>query len=212
MRLLLSAALLMLIALPAAAQLQFGPQGNSAPPPAETPPSLQSLTPGVMWLQRTPATLFDLGMMELTAAANKSANAVFDITGAVAEYQAEKGLLALSFYARTQYSELNCELVVTKLRDTMFPSRDNPQLLADDLGSYFSAYGATTPGRPGSIGTELVAILRFAVFMPGGACQMPLYGSDTITYWKDPNAPPPQAPATPAAPAAPTSPAQPKQR
>lgn len=202
MRLLL-AILFLLIALPAAAQLQFEPQNN--PQQSLGQPSLQSLTPGILWLQRTPASLFDLGMMELTAAANKSANAVFDITGAVAEYQADRGLIALSFYARTAYSELNCELVITKIRDTMFPRRDDAQILADDLGSYFSTYGGSAPGKPASIGNELVAVLRFAVFMPGGACQMPLYGSDTVSYWKDPNAPPPQLPATPPA-AAPATP------
>ncbi len=186
---------------PAQAQLQFDQQNN--PPPAL--PTVQSLTPGVVWLQRTPASLFDLGMMELTAAANKTATSLFDVTGAVAEYQTEKGLLALSFYARTAYSELNCELVVKKLRDSMFPKRDDRKILADDLGSYFSSYGAAMPGRPASIGDELVAITRFAVFMPGGACQLPLFGSDDVNYWKDPNAPAPQLPAiaTPApAPAA----------
>ncbi len=207
MRILLTL-LVLLTALPAAAQLQFESRGNSS---HGGQPNLQQLTPGIMWLQRTPASLFDLGMMELTAAANKSASAVFDITGAVAEYQADKGIVALSFYARTAYSELNCELVVTKIRDTMFPKRDDAAQLADDLGSYFSTYGGSTPGRPASIGNELVAMTRFAVFMPGGACQLPLYGSDTVTYWKDPNAPPPQVPAVPA-PAAPTAPTPPARR
>lgn len=188
---------LLLAALPAQAQLQFDQQ-NAAPAAL---PTVQSLTPGIMWLQRTPATLFDLGMMELTAAANKTATSLFDVTGAVAEYQTEKGLLALSFYARTAYSELNCELVVKKLRDSMFPKRDDRALLADDLGSYFSSYGAAAPGRPATIGTELVAITRFAVFMPGGACQIPLFGSDEVNYWKDPNAPAPQVPAVTQTPA-----------
>lgn len=194
-------ALLLLATAPAQAQLQF----ESAP----TQPTMQSLTPGINWLQRTPASLFDLGMMELTGAANKTASALFDVTGAVAEYQPDSGLIALSFYAKTAYSEQNCGFVINKLRDSMFPKRDDPHQLATDLGSYFSNYGASLPDRPNSVGAELVAILRFAVFMPGGACQMPLYGSDEVTYWKDPNAPPPQMPAeaTPPAQTPPQTPA-----
>lgn len=178
--------LLLLAPVTAQAQLQFN-SGAAAPNAA-------SITPGVVWLQRTPATLFDIGMMELTEAANKAAQPMFDITGAVAEYQAEKGLLAISFYARTAYSDTNCELVVKKLRDRMFPKRDDAANLAGDLSSYFSSYGVEPAGRPATVGAELVAITRFAVYMPGGACQLPLYGSDEVSQWKDPSAPPPQMP------------------
>lgn len=185
MRLLLL--LLVLFAAPAQAQLQFESSSTATP-------SIANVTPGIAWLQQKPATLFDIGMMELTEAANKAASSMFDATGAIAEYRAEKGLLAISFYVRTAYSETNCDLVVKKLRDKMFPKRDDVADLGADLASYFSSYGPTPADQPAGIGTELVKITRFAVYMPGGVCQLPLYGSDETSYWKDPNAPVPQAP------------------
>lgn len=188
-RLLLALLLLppLLLPLPAAAQMQFDSNTKTAPP-------LVAATPGLDWLQSTPASLFDLGMMELSQAANRVAAPLFDINGVVADYQRERNVIALTFYARTRYTEENCGFVLKKIRDSMFPHRTDLSQLAQDLGSYFSTYGAEMPGRPASIGTELAKALNFAVFMPGGACHLPLYGSEEVSYWTDPNAPAPQLP------------------
>ena len=196
MRYLISAAVALLaLTVGAQAQLQFGSGAQNSAPAQAAVPSGPIASPGIAWLQSKPASLFDIGMMELTNAAIKSTTPVFDITGAVAEYQPATGLISISFFARTAYSEQNCDFVVRKLRDNMFPQRDNQERLASDLGSYFSSYGPGQPDRPATTGTELITALRFAVYMPGGACIVPLIGKDETTYWKDPNAPAPQVPA-----------------
>jgi len=195
---------LLLLALPAHANsLQF----DSQPAPATN-----AAAPGMAWLQQQPMTLFDLGMMELSETATKATEGLFDVAGAVAEYREESGRIAVTFYARTPYSEQNCQYIATKMREQMFPKRDDRRQLALELAAYFVSYGPAHPGRPSGIGEELVDRLSIAVFLPGGACEVPLT-SDDLTFWKDPNfvatapatqLPPDAAPATPApAPATP---------
>ena len=197
-------AALMLLATPALAQpMQF----DSAPSPSAAP-SIEATSPGLAWLQRKPMTLFDLGMMELTQAANKAAEGMFDVGGGVAEYIPDQGLIAISFYASTAYSQQNCGFVLKKLRDTMFQKRDDKAALARELASYFISYGPQDPAKPANIGAELLASTRVVGYMPGGMCQMSLV-DDEIRYWKDPNAPEPTLPpaATEAAKPAPAAPA-----
>lgn len=139
---------------------------------------------GIAWLQQKPMTLFDLGMMELSQAATKATEGLFDLAGAVAEYRPEAGRIAITFYAKTPYSEQNCEYVLRKMRDQMFAKRTDRAALAHELSAYFVGYGAPSPDRPSTIGEELVDVLDFAVFLPGGACDVPLM-EDKITYLAD---------------------------
>lgn len=144
------------------------------------------LPPGIRWLQQKPMTLFDLGMMELTRTADKAIQGLFDIGGAVAEMSPDGSKIAISLYGRTDYSPQNCNYVITKVRDTMFPLRDDRERLALELVSYFVGYGPTPSDKPHNIGAELVDRLTFVVYMPGGSCFLPLIGDET-TYWADPN-------------------------
>lgn len=174
MRLIL--ALLLLLPLPALAQLQF----DSAPAPVDT----GTVPPGVQWLQNKPMTLFDLGMMELTNAANQLASTLPEVRGAVAEFQNEKGLIAVSFYAATPYSKDACSKMAMQLRDALFLQRKDPERLERELASYFISYGPVDPSRPRSVGRELRQIVRVTVYQQEGACQLPLTNDDII-HWQD---------------------------
>lgn len=160
------------------AQLQF----DTAPQAATS----EDLPPGIRWLQQKPMTLFDLGMMELTRTANKAAEGLFDIGGAVAEMSEDGKRISISVYGRTAYSPQNCNFVITKIRDQMFPLREDRDRLALELVSYFVGYGPTPTDKPRNIGTELVERLMFVVYMPGGTCMLPLIGEET-SYMADPN-------------------------
>lgn len=172
-----------LVALAPASALAQSLQFDSAP--TEQAAAAQ-LPPGIRWLQQKPMTLFDLGMMELTRTADKAVQGLFDIGGAVAEMSPDGSKIAISLYGRTDYSPQNCNYVITKVRDTMFPLRDDRERLALELVSYFVGYGPTPSDKPHNIGAELVDRLTFVVYMPGGTCFLPLIGEDT-TYWADPN-------------------------
>lgn len=176
---------LTLLALPAAAQLQF----DSSAPPAPTAPTTQSIAPGagLAYLQRTPMTLFDLGMMELTETANKLATAADGVQGAVAEYQEEKKIIAIGFYSALDYDAPACIELAQRLRDGMFLHRADREELAREVGSYFVSYGAIDPTRPRSVGHELMEMTRITIYQQGGICQLPLT-SDAAEVWADPNA------------------------
>ena len=174
MRLLL--ALILLLPLPALAQLQF----DTAPAPVDT----GMVPPGVAWLQNKPMTLFDLGMMELTNAANQLVSSMPEVRGAVAEFQNEKGLIAVSFYAALPYSKEACSKMAMQLRDALFLQRKDPDKLERELASYFISYGPIDPTRPRSIGRELRQIMRVTVYQQEGACQLPLTNDD-IVHWQD---------------------------
>lgn len=169
---------------PALAQIQF----DTAPPAAE------ALPPGIRWLQQKPMTLFDLGMMELTRTADKATEGLFDIGGAVAEMSEDGKKISISIYGRTDYSPQNCNYIITKIRDQMFPLRDDKERLALELVSYFVGYGPAPTDKPRNIGAELVDRLMFVVYMPGGTCLLPLLGDET-SYLADPNYKPEPPPA-----------------
>ena len=162
----------------------------STPPTAPTAAPTAPITNGVQWLQQQPMTLFDLGMMELTNAANKLIDTTPEIAGAVAEFQSEKNIIAISFYANAPYTEQSCLYLAQKMRGGLFSNRTDTDALARELGSYFISYGTPNPTRPRSIGRELITITRIAIYMPGGACQLPLQTDEAI-YDKDPNYTPP---------------------
>ena len=147
--------------------------------------------PGIAWLQKTPSTLFDLGMMELTRTANKAAEGLFDISGAVAVYRQEAGKISINFYAATAYSPQNCTYIARKMRAEMFPSFDNHEQMKRILSSYFVGFGPMQQTRPESIGAELLDGLSFVVFLPGGACELPI-GGERLIFLKDDNYVPPK--------------------
>lgn len=176
--------LLALFSSPAPAQIQF----DTAPTAADL------LPPGIRWLQQKPMTLFDLGMMELTRTADKATEGLFDIGGAVAEMSEDGKRISISIYGRTDYSPQNCNYIITKIRDQMFPLRDDKERLALELVSYFVGYGPAPTDKPRNIGAELVDRLMFVVYMPGGTCLLPLLGDET-SYLADPNYKPEPPPA-----------------
>ena len=197
-------ALLLLLPLPALAQLQF----DTAPvPTAAAPINPLDMPAGIEWLQNKPMTLFDLGLMEMSNAANIVGPGVVGVRGGVAEFQADKGLIAVSFYAGLPYGQDTCLRLVSELRDKMFLQRQDRERLERELSSYFISYGPPDPTRPRNIGFELVRMTRVTAYMQGGACQLPLT-SDEAEYWQD--AQPPQLP--PPAPPEPPHPAQPRAR
>ncbi len=157
-----------------------------AAPTVAPPKAGVAAPPGIAWLQSRPMTLFDLGMMELSQAATKATEGLFDVSGAVAEYRANVGKISITFYARTAYSEQNCTYVVRKLREQMFPKRDDPAQLQRELASYFVSYNPENDNQPDSVGAELLDGLSFVVFLPGGACELPMM-SEKIIFLADPN-------------------------
>jgi hypothetical protein len=182
MRLLLVA--LLLLATPALAQLQF----DSTPKPATSPAPNPVLDgSGIAWLQRTPMTLFDLGMMELTDTANKLGIAADGIQGAVAEYQEEKKLIVIGFYSALSFNAPDCIELAQRLREALFLQRRDPEKLAREVGAYFISYGPIDPNRPRNIGRELMEIIRITIYQQGGLCQLPLT-NDNAEIWEDPNA------------------------
>ena len=166
--------LMLTLAAPAQAQLQF----ESKPDPAAAPP-------GIRWLQKEPMSLFDLGMMELTNTANKIAVSFENVRGAVTEYRPEKGTIAVTFYYAAPYAAEMCTAQAKRLRDAMFPQRTDVARLAAELNSYFMSYGPNNDNRPRSLGQELIAMLRISIYMQGGICQLSLV-SDTPEVWEDP--------------------------
>lgn len=180
----------LLLSTPALAQpLQFESKQAPALPPTTAPNSPQgpSTSSGLSWLQRQPMTLFDLGMMELSKTAMEAARSNADLRGGLADFSSETGVIAVSFYSAKPYVEQLCADTALDIRDVMFPRRDNPEALASELASYFVSYGPTPPGRPATIGAELMERIHIAVIMPGGICQLPLIG-DMPYFWVDPAA------------------------
>lgn len=142
--------------------------------------------PGIAWLQKTPSTLFDMGMMELTRTANKAAEGLFDVSGAVANYREGVGKISINFYAGTEYSPQNCEYIARKMRAEMFPLFEDKDKTAKILGSYFIGFGPMEKDRPSTIGQELLDGLSFVVFLPGGACELPI-GGERLFFLADPD-------------------------
>jgi hypothetical protein len=172
---------LLLLSLPAAAQLQFDSSKPAAPLAGPSPGA------GVAWLQKTPMTLFDLGMMELTETASKlSTGAATDgLQGAVAEYQEAKKIISIGFYSALDYDAPACIELAQRLRDGLFMHRKDQEQLAREVGSYFISYGPLDPARPRSIGAELMEMIRITVYQQGGICQLPLT-SDAAEVTDDP--------------------------
>lgn len=164
--------------------LQFESQQDSPTTTIIAP--APSALPGITWLRKTPLTIFDLGLLDLSRTASRIAQNLFDVRDVVADYRERVGKIALSFYTQTAYSPANCEFVARKMREEMFPHRENRAAIENYLDSFFSSYGENMTDRPISIGQELADNLNFLVFQPGGACELPLM-SDELVFMKDDN-------------------------
>jgi hypothetical protein len=55
----------------------------------------------------------------------------------VAEMSEDGKKISISIYGRTDYSPQNCNYIITKIRDQMFPLRGDKERLALELVSYF---------------------------------------------------------------------------
>jgi hypothetical protein len=172
----------------ASAQLQFDSNG-----PVKPAPMAQSAPDSLAWLAKKPATMMDLGLQALSHAAEKSAARLFDVGAVIAEYHPDQRKLTLSYAGQTPYSEENCAFVVTKLRDMMFPVRDDVAGMTQNLLLYFSSASDSGADMPADLGAALVNGLFFVLYQPGGMCSISLLG-DKPVFWKDPNYVPPTSP------------------
>lgn len=190
------AVLCALLPVPAFAQaLQFDAPKEAAA--AAVPQAAPKASP-LGWLAEKPATMMDLGLFSLTQTAEKAARLMPDIGAVIAEYSPQKEQILLSFASQSAYSEANCEFVARKVRDQMFPQRNDPALLADMLQLPFMSAGAGALDAPQGIGHALASGLIYVVYQSGGMCTLPLIG-DKAAFWTDPNAKPAPQPAPPAA-------------
>lgn len=191
------AVLCALLPVPAFAQaLQFDtPQEPAAA--AAAPQSAPKASP-LGWLAHKPATMMDLGLFSLTQTAEKAARLMPDIGAVIAEYSPQKEQILLSFASQSAYSEANCEFVARKVRDQMFPQRNDPAFLGDMLQLPFMSAGSSAADVPQGLGQALVTGVIYVVYQSGGMCTLPLLG-EKAAFWTDPNAKPAPQPAPPVA-------------
>lgn len=183
----LAVGMLLASATMANAQLQFDSNG-----PVKPAPTAQSAPDSLAWLAKKPATMMDLGLQALSHAAEKSAARLFDVGAVIAEYHPDQRKLTLSYAGQTPFSEDNCTYVVTKLRDMMFPVRDDMAGMTQNLLLYFSSASDSGADMPADLGAALVNGLFFVLYQPGGMCSVGLMG-DKPVFWKDPSYVPPAA-------------------
>jgi len=183
-KLLLGAALL-LLPLPALAQIQF----NSV----QDTPKGPTLPPSLTWLTRQPVTLFDLGLMELTRQAAEQLRAISGVGGAVAEYREDLGLILITFYPATNYRPETCTQFINQMRTMLFPQYKDRAMLTGQLASLFSNYGPQAAGRPESIGEDLLKITHMVVRLTGGGCEMTLDAAAPTQHVEPGYTPPPLA-------------------
>ena len=200
---------LFLAALPMAAlaqPLQFG-AGNAPAQPATSTPAPPD-KPGIVWLQRTPLSVFDMGMLQLSQATTRAARTEKGIErGYAAFVRTERGgTIELSYFTKEGYTPEACGATLRRLRDAMFSPPIDMRVLASEVESYFVPYGPPRPDWPANTGMELLQAVEVSLIMNEGACMMTLISNEINQ--RDNRAPQPAAPI--AQPTAPTAPVKPK--